>query len=629
MAFSNFTPSVLTIQSTGTTGTGQGELNVVTNPSATTDLTSWTAVPPSGFASRDATGSPLDPVVPTGFNLSTSASGQTFTSDALTVPTSLRNRKLKLEFYMTQATAAFKVDVLKSDGSTRFPLTTDSGNVSNLPALSASGKFTTYFDMDSGSSIQVRFTSILASGTLKVTQVIVGPGIQPQGAVVGEWQSYTPTIDGFGTVTPLEARYRRVGSSIEVVAKWTNGTPAASQARVYVPTGLTVAAASQTQVVGRWYRDSATGSARKSSPILQLNSAQQYVIFSSDDYTTASGPYTGLNGSALAVAGENVGVNFTVPIAEWAGSGTVTLAQNDVEYAWNSDTSNATNLLAFGYGPSGTRFGSYSSTLAKRVRFQTPIQPGDQLVLEVLDSFASTQNYFLPVAQVAGYASTSTTTGMSIVQVSATDVDVYFGSAGYGGSVIRAAGGWANVAATDSYKWRVRKSSAGAAVGFGIVQPGVSSGLVSSLGLPGKTDGLPVTSGYVGEKIDWAGLNTTSNIAEGAGYQEVGNGTTRLPLSRGVYLVIAAGDAAVSDTTTRMNCQLNTFAGSATITPLGNPDSMAQLDNAVAVGLYAGFTNTSYVHVTADNTVLRIRAVLSGGSATNARVVSGCAIRIA
>jgi len=67
MSNSAFTPTVLTIPATTTGGTGEGELNVVTNPAAATDVTGWTAgtITPT----RDSSGSPLDPVIPTGLNI--------------------------------------------------------------------------------------------------------------------------------------------------------------------------------------------------------------------------------------------------------------------------------------------------------------------------------------------------------------------------------------------------------------------------------------------------------------------------------------------------------------------------------------------------------------------------------
>lgn len=473
MANSAFTPSVLTLPA-ASSGSGSGEINAVLNPSAAgSSLTGWAGTNISAVSS----GSPLDPIVTTAFSISNPATGEGSTSGGYyaiaSLPDGLKNKKLKVEFYFkTPASDTYKVSVYKA--GTRVPLSTDSSGSTSLPAATT-GKFVAYFDTDSTSAYSVNVTRTNAGATpgpCLITQVVVGPGIQPQGAVVGEWQSYTPTVEGFGTTTPLEARYRRVGSSIEVVAKWTTGTPTASQGRIYVPTGLTVPAAGQTQVVGRWFRDSGTGSARKSSPLLQLNSAQSYVIFTSDDYATASGPYTGLNGSAIAVAGESLGVNFTVPIAEWAGSGTVQLAQNDVEYAYNKSATAASDDGStgnFAYGSGGFNIQGFAPTgtgyIYKRVRFQSPIQPGDSLIVELNDS---TNNTWVPVSSFAfGYqqndaGTTNYGTLISRVPSNTTDADVRF----YSQASKSSGDTWT---ANNTWKWRVRKSSAGAAVGVGLV----------------------------------------------------------------------------------------------------------------------------------------------------------------
>jgi hypothetical protein len=80
-------------------------------------------------------------------------------------------------------------------------------------------------------------------------------------------------------------------------------------------------------------------------------------------------------------------VDFTIPIAEWAGSGTVNLAQNDVEYAYNNSTSTTSDTTSFAYGPAGSQFYAFAPSgtdiITKRVKFQTPIQDRDLLFLEI------------------------------------------------------------------------------------------------------------------------------------------------------------------------------------------------------------------------------------------------------
>jgi hypothetical protein len=169
-------------------------------------------------------------------------------------------------------------------------------------------------------------------------------------------------------------------------------------------------------------------------------------------------------------------LQFSASIAEWAGSGTVQLAQNDVEYAYNTSTSTTSDTTSFGYGPTGVSFTAMAptgtNTIEKRVRFQTPIQTTDRLVLEIFNGV----NWTAAEQSIGGYTTNDTAT-VSYGQLirptvgSSTDVSVLFASATAGQST------WATTA-SYGFKWRVRKSSAGAAVGFGLAAQ-AQSGLIS------------------------------------------------------------------------------------------------------------------------------------------------------
>ena len=548
MSFSTFTPTVLTIPSTGTTGSGTGEINVVTNPTASTDTLLWAA---TGLtASRDATGSPLDPVVPTGFSLSATATGQTFVSAALTVPTSLRNRKLKLEFAMSASTAGFKVDVLKSDGTTRFSLTTDVSSVSNLPSLT--GKYVTYFDMDAGSTVKVRFTSTAGSVgvpvVVKFTQVIVGPGIQPQGAVVGEWVSFTPT-GSWTTNTAYLGKWRRVGDSMELQYDIScSGLPTAGILSLDLPSGYSLDQTKFTQTAS----GSASGSWRARDAGVQTYGGPTEVngggttvgvislIIAAGGYASNAVPF------AFNI-GDRLEVWTTIPIAAWAGSGTVQLAQNDVEYAYNTDTTTTATVQGsgFAYGPAGVALPASNWSLGtnyiRRVRFQTPIQDGDKLEIEIKSTAAGATTWIPIKEYLCAFIATASSYdyGARIVAVTnnTTDVDVYFSNGGFRPGATFGTGtgtSWSGVAV----QWRVRKSSAGAAVGFGIVVPGVSSGLVSASGLPGNTTGNAIASGYVGEVITATGTYT--------GVTTAGTTLATIPLTSGIWSITWSGSSIYS-----------------------------------------------------------------------------------
>ncbi len=547
MSNSAFTPTVLTIPATAGSGSGQGEVNVVTNPAAATDVTGWTAgtITPT----RDASGSPLDPVVPTGLNINASAGSQTLLSSAFNVPETLRNKKLKVEFYYKYVSgSSFTLDILDG-GSTSYSLSTDVAGVTTLPQ--SSGKFTCYIDTNNTSSLSFRLTST-GAGVMKMTQVIIGPGIQPQGAVVGEWISYTPT-SGLTNATHT-GKYRRVGSNIELrIDIAFSGAPAGSfsftQAQYLNGLNLTVDSTALPNTTDTVINAGSWG-------VLDSGANDRYggAVNLAPGATNALAPVSsaGVPVSPTAPitfgAGDNYSLYLTLPIAEWAGSGTVQLAQNDVEYVSNTSSwdSNTNSTTAFAYGPSGQLIPASTDLTdlrKKRVRFQSPIQPGDQILVEL-----QINGTWVPAIGSAGagdwnldgfsYTTSSASTatkgiGWQPVPGTSTDIDVYFGRyATFYNNVTTI--GWTSFVSSNVVRWRVRKSSAGAAVGFGLYQPGVSAGLVSSSGLAGRADGNVVPSGYVGELLF---ANPGSAVAPGASVQDMNKTVVSITLSPGIWAV--------------------------------------------------------------------------------------------
>jgi len=538
---------------------GAGEINAVLNSSGADGTTGWT-----GTSVVTGSNSPLNPIVTTAFSISNAATTESSTSGGyypFTLPTGLQNRKLKVEFsYTTPATDVYKVSVYK--GSTRVALTTDTGSPAStsLPASVTGGKFTAYFDTDNSSSWTVSITRTSGStGPIYVTNVIVGPGIQPQGAVVGEWQSYTGTISGGGTATftYVNRQWRRVGSNIEIyyVFSVTAAGSGTSRIRLPLPPGLNInlTAATNETIVGEFARY--TGTVYEATSELRIDSTNTSSLIFNKVGTNTQFVGTDLNNGSTFYA------KATVPIAEWAGSGTVQLAQNDVEYAastngtWDADSTAAQTI----YGPAGAPItGALSIERGKVVRFQTPIQPGDRITLEMSRdqirwsdvSLFSAPGGYRVINQMSNTA--GNLSGAYITIDNATDVSVKFVRYMCAASDDAPTVDWIN----GTY-WRVRKSSAGAAVGFGLYQPGVSAGLVSSSGLAGRADGQAVPSGYVGENTPTVTSSGNATFSSGSAQNLVQ--LTSLPA--GVWMLyasveflnssaIVAGGVAFSITTT-------------------------------------------------------------------------------
>jgi hypothetical protein len=503
-------------------GGGSGEINMIDNSS---DSGNW-AASGAGITVATTTTStdlPLGGVIDTAIKL-TPVSGTDYARYRFSMPASLKNKKLKIEWHQRPlsgyASGDLKVEIYKNSASnyggsyTEFTLTTDVSGTSAI--ANSTGKFTTYFDSDDGDYYELRIVRVAGTTALNIASVIVGPGTQPQGAVVGEWQSYTPTLTNGGTTSTNTGKWRRVSDSIELVTyQIFTGVGAASDFMISLPAGIAIdstkigaAAGSRVGTVGTATHYDGTNFRDR---LVSINSSTQLRFTNEDSITNVLG-------SALA-SGHEFGVKVTLPIAEWAGSGTVNLAQNDVEYAYNTNTS--TNLgngqsdtSSFGYGPDGVTVAAFTTSginaaCVRRVRFQSPIQEGDKIDLEIkyttTSKWTSWTNVYTVLTQNAAGTARA---GIEVVPVagSSTDVDIKF----YGGGPSLTADTQWTDANTAGRKWRVKKQSAGAAVGFGIVVPGVSSGLVSASGVPGNTTGNAIANGYVGEVKNFD-LTTVTN----------------------------------------------------------------------------------------------------------------------
>ncbi len=546
-------------------GSGAGELNCIANPS---DAGNWTRTGTTGAAGNvpatttTAGDLPLSTPIATAIKLlsatSTGAEDTAYVSYAFTTPASL-GAKLKVEFYMRPGSnfiaSEWTVSIYQS--TTRQALSTDSSAITYLP--NASGKFTTTFDAVASTAYTLRFARTVNAGTnaaqLNLANVIVGPGIQPQGAAVGPWIAFTPvfTASGGGTVaigtggTPYsQGYYRRNGTNMDMQVSWRFGTSSATfgtsgDYHITTPGGLTIDGSAIASTGSGVAGAVGTGylydnSAADFFPLTPAYAASAgWIIFGV--VNSLSGANLGTTTPVTLAIDDQFTFTASVPISEWAGSGTVNLAQNDVEYASNSSTSTTTgDTTSFAYGPAGSAIQSITVALNRRVRFRSPIQATDAVEVEM----SADGVRWVPVG---GVITTSANTGVASLDydgtdetgiglrsstdvAAATDIDVRFGTKRLTGTT------WASVAALF---WRVKKSSGGQAVGFGLVNPGVSAGLVSANGLAGKTNGVAVGAGYVGQVRSQA----SGGAAAWTSTQYTDGGNTGLTLQAGVWMVKA------------------------------------------------------------------------------------------
>jgi len=190
---------------------------------------------------------------------------------------------------------------------------------------------------------------------------------------------------------------------------------------------------------------------------------------------------------------EQLYVEFTIPINEWAGSGTVNVAGPNCEWAYNTGNVTAaggSDTTSFGYGPSGTPVLSYnsstvSSSTSFTVQWQYPQQQGDFLSLQFDRGTSGAQ--WATVGQddsiVTFQQQNTSAYGAAFEIQSATQAKVFFGNFGRvpTGATFAASGStWSGIAGAGGWRWRMQKCSASPTPGFQTAAANVgSSGLVS------------------------------------------------------------------------------------------------------------------------------------------------------
>lgn len=338
-------------------------------------------------------------------------------------------------------------------------------------------------------------TSTTTAWSVKLDDVNTNPGVVSQGAAISEWQSYTPTFSaGLGSVTGITFQYRRVGSSMQLSGRFQTGTVAASLASFSLPAGLTVNSTALggtfNSVVGQYLRGIGAVTQNNSGAIVVAPATSTSNVYFGGGYSTDNqNPQGTQNGSGIFGNTETEELwIYDLPIAEWAGSGTVNLgAGAQTEYAFNTSTSTTTSdSTSFGSGPQGALIQNITAALDRTVRFQSPIQADDLIVVEVsedrstwfsIDQFVT--NSALTATVVPYSIQNNTNYGMGrIAKVNSTDVRVYFGQYNAANGATYSAAGQAWSVGGGSFYWRVRKVKASSPVGFGMASA-TDSGLIS------------------------------------------------------------------------------------------------------------------------------------------------------
>jgi hypothetical protein len=349
------------------------------------------------------------------------------------------------------------------------------------------------------------------------------------GAAVSSAQAWNTTLSNAGNAVAY-LQYERVGANL--VGRGTiiigSSLPTGTM-NFTLPTGLTadfsgfpkgatnsdayqrVGYASSYSTGGKSYNGNVQ---RSNTSTTQFQISGSGATYGTNQDWTSSAPVTWANGDAIMIG-------CTIPIAEWAGNGTVNLgAGAQVEYASNSSTStSADDTTSFAYGPAGNQIQNITAALKRTVRFQYPIQTDDILTVEVSEDrlkwYDITGN-FLNSGTTYNVSPWTYQNGVisgfgRLQQVSSTDVKVDFGQYAFASSTYATAGTAWSGGAGAAY-WRVRKAKASSPVGFGLAGTDGSSGLYKAGQAPGLVTGATIASGYVGETKTWTSAPVSQTL---------------------------------------------------------------------------------------------------------------------
>lgn len=202
--------------------------------------------------------------------------------------------------------------------------------------------------------IHVASTSASAY-TLAFDSIAVSPQQVVYGAPVTDWQAYTPTTQGFGTVTNMAASWRRVGDSIQLNIRFNAGTPTATVAKVGLPSGLSIDSTKLNGTLNKVVGSGATDyfSATYFGPtVLAVSTTTDGVLFGRAASTI--GGVSIATGDNLVSSGSGFSFLAIVPILGWSSSVVVS-------------SSTDTRVVAARYAASGSR----TPTSVKAVNYDT------------------------------------------------------------------------------------------------------------------------------------------------------------------------------------------------------------------------------------------------------------------
>lgn len=270
-----------------------------------------------------------------GYDWDSNASSQTLKSGLKTIPTGWYGRNgqayCNIKTPSGTATHTFAVD----DGTN----TINSTSIVSNTAFKLSG---VNFTFPTSGSIEITLTSVASNEPeIYIDDCYIGLASNiGSGTTVTDWVAYTPTFTGFGSVTGVDFKSRRVGDTLEIIGNFTSGTSTATQAQITlgynginanVTTDSSKTPASGVVAGNGAYSGTGGGAF---FPIV-LNNANYICMGNS---TAGAAGFNCYNGNGLLSSGQTLSIHVVnIPIAGWSGSD-VFIRPDQQDYDWTAYT---------------------------------------------------------------------------------------------------------------------------------------------------------------------------------------------------------------------------------------------------------------------------------------------------
>ncbi len=152
--------------------------------------------------------------------------------------------------------------------------------------------------------------------------------VSVQSPIITSWQTYSPTLTGFGSGPTSNLEYRQVGSNYEIKGKITAGTtPTGVEARMSLPNAVTSSGTISTIEIAGYAVNNAVSATSARHYNLLIEPSVSYLTFGVERESGTDNPQSKQLGNAIAATGTVIFIDASVPIANLAGSTQVFASQ--------------------------------------------------------------------------------------------------------------------------------------------------------------------------------------------------------------------------------------------------------------------------------------------------------------